>query len=101
MHAYDTVTEALNDLKKRGFTTDFNIRFSHIECSSTGQCLSPEAFEIVEYYRFEGDSNPSDESTVYAVAATDGSLKGVLVTAHGAYSDSIDAKLLKKLAMKE
>ncbi len=33
MRSYDTVTEALKDLKKRGFNVDFNIATDRIICS--------------------------------------------------------------------
>jgi|SRR5688572_2886996 hypothetical protein len=101
MPAYDTVTDALNDLKLRGFTTDFNIAFDKLQCSKTNKCLSPSEFEIVEHYRFEGNSDPADESTVYAVAAKDGSMRGVLVTAYGAYTDGLNDELIRKLSVNE
>ncbi len=101
MPSYDTLVEALNGLKARGFTTDFNIRFNTIQCNSTGKTLSTSEFEIVEHHRFEGDSNPSDESVVYAIASKDGSLKGVLVSAYGAYSESMGEELIKKLSIHE
>lgn len=97
MPAYDTVTEALSDLKQRGFTTDFNLAFDSIRCKQTGVVLSPSEFEIVEHHRFEGDSNPSDEEVVYAIAARNGSMKGVLVSAFGMYSEPVDDALLSKL----
>ncbi|MCE3283645.1 MAG: phosphoribosylpyrophosphate synthetase, partial [Chitinophagaceae bacterium] len=101
MPAYDTVTEALKDLKARGFTTDFNISFDKLQCSRTRRCLSPEEFEIVEHHRFEGDSNPSDEEVVYAIESKDGSMKGVLVSAFGIYSDRVEDAMLKKLQVKK
>jgi hypothetical protein len=97
MPAYETVTEALQDLKSRGFTTDFNLAFDAIKCSSTGKHLSPSEFEITEHHRFEGNSDPSDEAVVYAIAAKDGSMKGVLVSAFGTYSEPVDDALIRKL----
>jgi hypothetical protein len=32
MKAYDTVTEALSDLKKRGFALDFNLIHDGLHC---------------------------------------------------------------------
>ena len=32
MYAYDTITEAVADLKKRGYTLDFNIRDNRLAC---------------------------------------------------------------------
>lgn len=101
MYAYDTVTGALADLKKRGFATDFNLAFDKIKCSETGICLLPSQFEIVESYRFEGNTDPGDESIVLAVAAKDGSLKGVLVSAYGTYSDAVSNEMILKLRMQE
>ena len=71
MKAYDTLVEALNDLKRRGFTTDFNIAFDKVQCSAAGTCLNPSQFEIVEHYRFEGKNDPDDSSVLYAIAAKD------------------------------
>ena len=101
MPAYETVTEALKDLKARGFTTDFNLAFDNIQCSKTGKCLAPSEFEIVEHHRFEGNSNPADEEVVYAIEAKDGSMKGVLVSAFGTYSEPLEDSMIRKLSMRK
>jgi hypothetical protein len=96
MYSYETVTEALNDLKTRGFAADFNIQSNAIECRELNLQLNPADFEIVEFYRFEGDSNPGDEEVVYAIESKEG-LKGVLVDAFGTYSDGLSSEILEKL----
>lgn len=96
MKSYDTLSEALNDLKKRGYTHDFNIECDGLECKHLELKLRPDEFEIAEFYRFEGDSNPGDEEIVYAIESTDG-VKGTLVDAYGIYSDDISADLISKL----
>jgi hypothetical protein len=101
MPAYDTLTDALADLKQRGFTTDFNVEFDTIKCASTHKVLLPAEFEIIEHYRFEGNTDPGDESVVYAIASKDNSLKGVLVSAYGAYSESISEEMIHKLTVHE
>jgi hypothetical protein len=101
MPAYDNLVEALDDLKARGFTTDFNLAFDKVECKATGTCLRPEEFEIVEHYRFEGETNPSDSSVIYAIKAIQGDMKGVLISAYGAYSDEIHNSMIQKLAIHE
>lgn len=98
MYSYDTVLAALSDLKKRGFSIDFNIAFDKLICSQNQFCLNPSEFEITEVYRFEGDSNPSDEETVYALQSLNGELKGVLHTGYGIYNDEIAPELLKKIS---
>ncbi len=99
MVTYDSLLDALNGLKQRGYSTDFNIAFDKIKCAATGVCLSPSAFEITEHHRFEGASNPDDSSVVYAIEAKDGSMKGVLVSAYGVYADGLSQEMIQKLAV--
>ncbi len=101
MYVYDTVTAALAGLKQRKFTTDFNIAFDKLICAETGICLSPSQFEIVEHYRFEGNTDPGDGAVVYAIAAKDDSLRGVLVSAYSMYSEAMSDEMIQKLAMRE
>lgn len=91
---YGTVTEAINTLKKQGFTVDFNLEENCIACHS-GK-FEADDFEIVDVYRYEGDSDPGDEATVYAIESSSG-VKGVLVTGYGIYIDSASAAILDKL----
>ena len=99
MESYDTVVAALNGLKARGYTTNFNIAFDKIMCTETKACLNPDEFEIVEVYRFEGNSDPDDQDVVYAVESTDGNMKGVITSAYGLYADSASTEMLRKLSM--
>ncbi|RAJ79897.1 hypothetical protein CLV59_1052 [Chitinophaga dinghuensis] len=96
MKIYDTVTDALQDLRERGFTRDFNLQFDTIQDAENATTLKPEDFDILETYRFEGDSNPEDEDIVYAVATKDGR-KGVLMHGYGTYSEDISEDLIRKL----
>ncbi len=99
MEAYDTVVEALNGLKERGYTTNFNIAFDKLICSEKKHVLNPDEFDITEVYRFEGDTNPGDEDVVYAVESKKGDIKGVFSGAFGLYADSVSTDMLRKLAM--
>lgn len=91
---YATVTEALTKLKAQGYTVDFNLEENCISC--VGSKFTAAEFDIVEVYRYEGDTDPADEATVYAIESTTG-VKGVLVTGYGVSSDGIYAEILKKL----
>lgn len=96
MHSYETLSEALKDLTQRGYIHNFNIECDSIKCASLELKLNPDEFEITEFYRFEGDSNPDDEEIVYAIESKDG-IKGTLVNAYGIYSDEISGEMVKKL----
>lgn len=99
MFSYDTVVEAINGLKQRGFTIDFNIAYDKIICRNNEHCLLPEEFEIVEVHRFEGATNPSDEDVVYAVQSVDAKIKGVMTSAFGTYADNVSTDIIRKLTM--
>ena len=99
MNSFDTVTDTLKELKRKGYTVDFNIAFDKIMCSDNKICLNPNEFEIVEVYRFEGDSNPSDEDVVYAIESKDGKVKGTLTSAYGMYAETISTEMIQKLSI--
>lgn len=97
MKSYDTVSEAINDLKARGYDRDFNLKETYIECAGTGVQLSPSQFEITEVYRFEGETDPGDEAVVYAIESPSEGIKGTLVNAFGPYSNTISDAIIAKL----
>jgi hypothetical protein len=92
---YDSVSEAINKYRQQGFNIDFNLEENCIACDSKNK-FKPEDFEIVDVYRYEGDSDPADEATVYAIESKTG-LKGILVTGYGTSTDSTSSAMLQKL----
>ena len=99
MESYDTVVGALSGLKAKGYTVNFNIAFDKLICSDNKTVLNPHEFEIVEVYRFEGNTNPADEDVVYAVESINGNIKGVITSAFGLYADAASTEMIKKLSM--
>jgi hypothetical protein len=97
MYAYDTVLEAVQGLKQRGYTIDFNLEPGRLVCHKTPLSLGPSDFEIAEVYRFEGDSDPADEAAVYAIESVDGR-KGMLVTGYGISAEGAGPEMVEKLA---
>ncbi|MDO5510885.1 MAG: phosphoribosylpyrophosphate synthetase [Weeksellaceae bacterium] len=95
-HNYNTLSEAIEGMKKEGYTEDFNLTENEIKCMGTELCYNPESFEIHNALRFEGMSNPDDNSVLYAIEANDGT-KGLLVDAYGAYAEAISPKMARKL----
>jgi hypothetical protein len=91
---YATVSEAIENLRSQGFTIDFSLEKDGIATDTAR--LNADEFEIVDVYRYEGNSDPADEAVVYAIESKSG-LKGVLVMGYGASADDIDAAVLNKL----
>ncbi len=97
MQYYETLSQATNALYKKGYTYNFKIVNDCINCKEDEISLRPEEFEIDEVHRFEGDTNPSDQSILYAISSLDGSIKGLVINAYGVYTDEISAELVDKL----
>jgi hypothetical protein len=97
MFAYDTVVEAVKELKQRGYSIDFNLEPGRLVCHETPLALTPADFEITEVYRFEGNSDPDDEAVVYAIESTNGQ-KGLLVTGYGISAEGVGEEMVKKLS---
>ncbi|UYQ92345.1 hypothetical protein MKQ68_19870 [Chitinophaga horti] len=95
---YDTVVNAINALRQQGFTIDFNIEDACIVNGNSKIDINDIA--IVDVFRYEGNSDPSDEAAVYALETKDGK-RGVLVTGYGASAvDGAAAALLSQLPRK-
>lgn len=97
--SYDTVSEAMNDLIKRGYTTDFSIQATDdcIICRKSNLSLSADEFEIDEIYRFEGETDPGDQMILYAISSDKHQVKGMIVNAYGIYADSETSKIVQQL----
>ena len=94
MYQYATVSVAINDLRRRGYTEDFNLQEACLVCNATE--YDPNEFEIHEVYRFEGNTDPADEAIVYGIEGKDGT-KGILVNGYGYSSDPMGEEIIKKL----
>lgn len=97
MENYDTVSEAITALRNQGYSEDFNLRQDCIECRNKTLQLFHSEFEIDKYFRFEGESDPADESIVYAIHSPVHHLKGILVNGYGISSDRLTDEMLEKL----
>lgn len=97
MESYTTLVDAINGLKTQGYTEDFNIKENYLDCNHGKYQLSPNDFKVDKVFRFEGASDPEDQSVLYAISSEKYNLKGVLVNAYGMYSDSGANEIIKKL----
>lgn len=95
--SYGTLSETINGLKAEGYTFDFNVCQDHIICKQTDSILSPDEFVIDKVYRFEGESNPDDQSVLYAISSSSLNLKGLLVNGYGISSDEEAEMMISKL----
>ena len=96
MYQYDSVAHAIDELKKKGYTEDFNLQENCLVCNN--QKYHADDFEITEVVRFEGNSDPADEAIVYGIESKAG-IKGVLVNGYGYSSESMGEEIARKLSI--
>ncbi|MFV8328095.1 hypothetical protein [Flavobacterium sp. ZS1P14] len=92
IYHYANVSKALDDLNEMGFTFDFNLHEEDI-------IKNPHRYEIEHIYRYEGDSDPDDEATVYGIKSSSGK-KGVFVAGFAANSENDAARVLHEISIK-
>ncbi|GAB5554859.1 MAG: hypothetical protein Sapg2KO_44500 [Saprospiraceae bacterium] len=97
MYDYDTLSQAVNDLVRRGYKLTFEPKSNQLNCSD-GSTHDLDHFDVVEFYRFEGDSSAGDNSIVYAIETTDGK-KGTLVDGYGATAENLTPEMAKKMTI--
>ena len=97
---YTDMLEAIQELKKRGFTANFEFLNQEFRNVDSGRTFKADELTIVEHYRFEGASDPDDMSIVYAIESDDG-LKGIVADAFGLYANPALGGFLEKVNIRE
>ena len=96
--SYGTLSETINALIKWGYTYDFNILPENGSTVSKHPKLSPTDFQIDKVYRFEGETNPADQSILYAISSSHLNIKGTLVNGYGVSSNEEVSNLIDQLS---
>jgi hypothetical protein len=97
-HSYETLSQAVNDLQRRGYTDELSLADHCVVCDGKKTELHPEDFHIDEFHRFEGNSDPEDQSIVYAISSKNHDIKGILVNAYGMDASAMTQEMVAKLA---
>ena len=97
MEEMTTMTEVINKLRADGYMEDFNLQQNCLICRDGHFSVLHNEFVIDKTYRFEGDTDPADEATVYAISSEKYGIKGVLVNGGGIYSDPLTDEMLESL----
>jgi hypothetical protein len=81
-------------LRKEGYTEDFRVgEDARLTTMKGDKSYGVEDVKIVDFYRFEGETDPDDMAILYAIECTDGT-KGTISNSYGPYADqNIDAFL--------
>jgi hypothetical protein len=98
-YSYDSLSEAVDDLVKRGYATDLLVEETEdcLKVATIVEPLDPSDFQIDEFYRFEGMTDPADESIVYAISSDKHQIKGLVINSYGADYGFRSARLVALL----
>ena len=95
--AMETVSEALQRLTAAGYTDEYRAEAHGLRSLSKDTIHPPSAFSVDEIVRFEGDSDPSDESAVFALTSRADGTRGTYTVAYGPMMDALDAQMVRGL----
>lgn len=92
---FDTLSQAINSLTKEGYKDGFRAEGDSIVGTITSNRYLPEELKIVRTYRFEGMTNPQDDTIVFAIETNDGN-KGTLVMSYSSKHNQ-NVELIRKI----
>lgn len=95
-HKMKTLSEVIQAIQKDGFKENFMVKENLLFAPEANKYYAALEVRIVNFYRFEGTSDPGDNSILYAIESTDG-VKGILMDAYGAYSDEMTTNFIKEV----
>jgi hypothetical protein len=79
-----------------GYKENFKITEGGLQSLETEKVYRPDEVHIVNFFRFEGASDPSDSAILYVIETHDGA-KGTLTDAYGMYADAGVDKFIKEV----
>ncbi len=82
-----SMATCMNKIALDGYVDTFKVTEDGLHSLKEDRYFKPEEVNVVNFFRFEGPSDPADNTILYQIETSDG-LKGSLVDAYGAYSDA-------------
>lgn len=81
-----TLSESINEALEKGYTENFKVITKGLSTQDEQSIYAPQDVAISNFYRFEGYSDPMDNSILYLIETNDGR-KGTLTDVYGAEAD--------------
>jgi hypothetical protein len=100
MDNFNTLIDAIEHYRKEGYIEDFNLRQNCLECRNGAFRVFHNEFRIDKFYRFDQDTDPADQTIIYAISSPKYGLKGILINAYGVYSEPLTDEMVSALAMR-
>lgn len=88
-----SLSSCVNRMKEEGYREDFQVTDKGLVTFDKSKSYTPHQVRIMSFYRFEGESDPGDNTVLYVIETDDGT-KGTLVDGYGAYAGEEVAKFI-------
>lgn len=92
----DSLADRMRELHAAGWVAQLSVRDAGMSCDSCRCWAAPEGVEVGVVYRFEGPSDPADESILFAVTMPCGH-RGVLPATYGKDTEPEVADVVTRL----
>ncbi len=92
----ETLSQAINRLRGDGFVHDYDAVGTQLVCSKCETAYDPAATRVVEIVRFEGASDPGDQSILFALDTGCGH-RGLYASAYGPEASADDVAVTMAL----
>ena len=91
-----SLATCLSKMVTEGYTEDFQITEQGLESLHKHSNYTPEQIQVVNFFRFEGMSDPDDNAILYVIKTDDGT-KGTLIDAYGIYMEPKISTFMKEV----
>ena len=88
--------KCLNKLEAEGYTDQYKVEKGKLNDLTNNKKYKAKDVKAVNFFRFEGLTNPEDMSILYAIETSDGR-KGVLIDAYGLYADDDTSAFMQEV----
>jgi len=92
----NTLSACSNKMVSQGYTDTLKVTNQGLNSMAKDKTYAPADVRIINFYRFEGQSDPADNAILYVIETEDG-VKGTLIDAYGAYADEKVNKFIKEV----
>lgn len=91
-----SLVTCLNRMIADGYTEDFKVTDNGLEALQAGKRYQAEEVAVLNFFRFEGASDPEDNAILYILQTKDGR-KGTLIDAYGLYTDQRISRFINQV----
>ena len=97
----ETLMQAVERLSRAGYDDEFVAIPEGLRAVRSGGIHDPGCLKVDEVVRFEGPSDPADESILFALRCEVHGVKGTYATPFGPAVDALDAEAVRRLSLHE